>query len=180
MDLAFIKDPELRNRIENAIEYIYALYEESKSDHQHKSYRQETYRVIILYIVSTIEAILLYFYKTRGEKIEYIEYKCIQQLSSEYRHSKKNSSPVVIAVQEKIEKKEYQIGLYDLVHFFEEKRLIQEKTAKEILEINDVRNTFHFSKRSVEHYDIEQVEKALNLLVRTLEKAPVALAKKSK
>ncbi len=180
MDLAFIKDTELRNRIKNAIEYIYALYEESKSDYQHKTYRQETYRVIILYVVSTIEAILLYFYKTRGEKIEYVEYKYIHTLPVEYRHSQKSTFPVVVAIQEKIEKEEHQIGLHDLALFFKKKKLIQEKTVNAILEINDVRNTFHFSKKSVEHCDIEQVEKALSLLLRTIEKAPSALAKKSK
>ena len=180
MDLAFIKDTDRRESIETAMEDIYALYEESKGDHQHKSYSQETYRVIILYTVSTIEAILLYFYKVRGEKIEYVEYKFIQQLPSEYRHSEKSSSPVVIAVQEKHEKKDYQIGMFDLVVFFKEKKLIQEKTAQAILEINDVRNTFHFSKKSIEHCNIEQVEKALGLLVRTIEKAPSALTKNNK
>lgn len=60
MELTFIKDTELQERIENAIEYIYTLFEQSKNVEQNKLYQQETYRVTILYVVSTIEAILLY------------------------------------------------------------------------------------------------------------------------
>ena len=178
-DLRFIADGELRTTLENSIEYIYALYEESKDGKQKKLYQEETHRVIILYVVSAIEAVLLYFYKVRGEKIEYSEYRYVQQLPPEYAHGEKPGWPVVVAVQEKAEKKEYQIGLHDLVKFFQGRKLIQEKTAKGILDLNDVRNTFHFSKsRSAYICDVARVETALQLLVHTLEKAPRALQKK--
>lgn len=177
-DLDFIKDDELRKRIEDSIEYIYALFEQSKGNKQKEFYQEETYRVIILYVVSAIEAILLYFYKTRGEKIEYIEYKFVQTLPSKYRYNGKTGLPVVIAVQEKLEKQEHQIGLHDLVIFFKTKKLIQEKTVDDILKLNDVRNTFHFSKPRTKNCDIKQVEAALQLLVYTLERAPRVLQNK--
>ena len=174
-DLDFIKDKELRTRLENSIEYIYALYEQSKSVDQKPLYKEETYRVIILYVISAIEAVVLYFYKERGEKIEYSEYKFIESLPKNYSHDEKKGSPVVVAVQEKVEKKEHQIGLHDLITFFRGKNLIQEKTANDILELNDVRNTFHFSKPRIKDCDLGRVESALKLLVRTIEKAPLAL-----
>ena len=173
-DLDFIKDKELRSTIENSIEYIYALYEEVKKGEQNLMYKEETYRVIILYVISAIEAILLYFYKERKEKIEHAEYKFIQKLAN-YSHKEKQELPVIIAVQEQVENNEHQIGLYDLVTLFKNKGLIQEKTAGDIIEINDVRNTFHFSKPRTKKCDLERVESALSLLVRTIKKAPTAL-----
>ena len=145
-DLDFIKDKELRGTLENSIEYIYALFENSKASEQNELYREETHRVIILYVISAIEAVLLYFYKERDEKMEYFVYKFVSPLPKDYAHNEREGMPVVIAVQEKIEKKEYQIGLNDLVIFFKDKKLIREKTAEDILKFNDIRNTFHFNK----------------------------------
>lgn len=176
-DLNFIEDKELRKTLEDSIEYIFALFKQSKDISQKEIYREETYRVIILYVVSVIEAVLLYFYKVRGEKIVYTEYTFVQTLPLEYEHREKIGLPVVIAVQEKLNKKEHQIGLHDLVIFFKTKKLIQEKTADDILELNDVRNTFHLSKPRAKNCDLKRVEAALNLLVHTIKRAPEALKK---
>jgi len=177
-DLDFIKDKELRKTLDDSIEYIYALFEQSKDGGQKKSYQEETYRVIILYVVSAIEAVLLYFYKARGEKIEYPEYKFVCTLPPEYTHAAKPKSPMVIAVQEQVEKREQQVGIHELVAFFKSKKLILDKTAKDILDMNDVRNTFHFNKQRAQACDLQRVEKALQLLVHTLKNAPKALEKK--
>ncbi len=171
-NLDFIKDKDLRKTLEDSIEYIYALFEQSKNDGQKELYREETYRVIILYIISAIEAVLLYFYKIRGEKIEYLEYKFVQTLPPKYEHREKIGLPVIIAVQEKLEKQEQQIGLHDLVIFFKTKKLIKEKTSNDILELNDLRNTFHFNKPRAKNCDSQRVEVALQLLVYILERAP--------
>jgi len=177
-ELEFIKDKELRATIENSIEYIYALFEQSNNSEQKELYREETYRVIILYVISAIEAVCLYLYKERGEKMECLEYKFVKTLPREFSHNKKSGSLVVVAVQEKIEKKEHQIGLYDLIIFFRNKGLILEKTANDILELNDVRNTFHLSKPRNKSCDLKRVESALKLLVHTIKKAPLALKSK--
>lgn len=175
-DLDFIEDAGLRKTLEDSIEFVYALFEQSKTKEQSKLYQEETYRVIILYVVSAIEAVLLYFYKIRGEKITYQEYKFVETLPGKYAHIDKEGSSVVVAVQETVEKKEHQIGLHDLATFFKEKKLIQEKTVDEILKLNALRNTFHFAKpRTDSVCDLPRVEAALQLLVRTLKYAPKAL-----
>lgn len=177
-DLEFIKDKELRKTLKDAIEYIYALFDQSKKYEQNKLYLEETYRVIILYTVSAIEAILLYFYKTRGEKLEHPEYKFVYPLPTEYAHSGKPHSPVVIAVQELVEKRDRQLGMGELVAFFRRKNLILKKTAEDILDMNDVRNTFHFNKQRARACDLGRVEKALQLLIHTIRNAPRALETK--
>lgn len=178
-DLDFIEDITLRKTLDNSIEYIYALFEQSKNKGENKLYQEETNRVIILYVVSAIEAVLLYFYKVRGEKITYPEYRFVESLPEGYIHKDKAESPVVVAVQETMEKKEHQIRLNDLATFFKEKKLIQEKTVDEILGLNALRNTFHFNKPRTDFVcDLNRVESALQMLVRTLQKAPKALGVK--
>lgn len=173
-DLDFIKDDELRKTLEDSIEYTYALYEQSKAIKQKELYQEETYRVIILYVVSAIEAVLLYFYKEQEEKMAYIEYKCVWTLP-DYESVKKPGLPVVIAVQINVEKEDHQIGLRELVGFFETKGFIPEKTANDILELNDVRNTFHFSKHRSKKCDVSRVNSAFALLLDTLERIPKTL-----
>ncbi len=175
--LDFIVDKNLRETLENSIEFIYILFEKSKDQEQKKIYQEETYRIIILYVVSSIEAVLLYFFKDRAEKIEYTDYKFVKPLSPEFEHKEKPGLCVVIAVQEKKQKPEHQIGLFDLVNFFRNKKLIKEKTADDILELNDVRNSFHFCKPRSKTCDLERVESALALLVYIIEKAPRGLRK---
>lgn len=174
-DLDFIEDTELRKRTEGSIEYSYALLEKSKNDEQSALYREETYRVIILYVVSAIEAILLYLYRVRGEKLVFLDYKFVQPLSPDYRHAKKVGLPVVVAVQEKMEKREHQIGLHDLVTFFKSKKLIKPRMVSDILELNDMRNTLHFGKTRTTDCDIKRVDDAFRLLAHTIELAPTLL-----
>ncbi|MCX6812281.1 MAG: hypothetical protein NTW79_01475 [Candidatus Berkelbacteria bacterium] len=174
-DLEFIKNEDLRLTLENSNEYIYAVLENLKKNEQSELYKEETYRVIILYVISAIEAVLLYFYKEREEKMEYLDYKFVAPLPKNYIHSEKNSFPVVIAVQEKVGKEDHRIGLNDLVTFFKNKKLIQPKTASQILELNEIRNTFHFSKPRTKKCSLEHVESALKLLLHTIEKAPASL-----
>lgn len=176
-DLDFIKDEKLHQTLEDAIEYIYALFEQSKIGEQKQLYKEETYRVIVLYVISAIEAVLLYFYKERGEKIESLEYKFIQLLGKGYEHNERKGMSVIVAVQEKVEKKEHQVGLHELVTFFRDKKLIKKETADDILELNGIRNTFHFNKPRTRDCDLERVEWALKLLVHTIEKAPLTLKK---
>jgi hypothetical protein len=177
-ELDFIKDEDLRKTLEDSIDFVYNFYERSKSNGQKKLYQEEVYRIIILYVVSVIEAVLFYFYKARDEKIEYPEYKFVQTLPPEFGHAHKPGLPLVIAVQGKAEKQDYDIGLHGLVNFFKAKKLIQEKTADDILELNDMRNTFHFNKPRAKNCDLEGVEAALKLLVHTIENAPKTLQKK--
>ncbi len=169
-DFDFIRNENLRVIIKGSIEYIYALLEGLKNGEKSELYREETYRTIILYVISIIEAILLYFYKEINGKIEYSEYKFMQYLSENYICKEKDNLPIIVAAEEKIVKKDYQISLHDLVKFFRGKKLIRREKADEILELNDIRNTFHFNKPRDKGCNINHVERALKLLVHTIKK----------
>jgi len=151
------------------------LYKQSKHGGQKDLYAEETRRIIILYVISAIEAILLYLYKERGESLEKIEYKYAHALPEKFLYDGKDGLPVVIAVQQRVPRKEYEIGLRELVYFFETKNLMKKETARDILDMNDVRNTFHFNKPRTKSCEINRVEKAMHLLVYTMERAPKTL-----
>ncbi len=175
-ELDFIKDPSLRKTVKDSIDYTYVLFEESKKKTDNKLFEEETYRVIVLYVISVIEAILLYLYKKGGYEMTYLDYKFINTLPEAYRHENSPGSRVIVAVEKSISKTEHQIGLSDLVNFFREQKKILTPTAKKILEINNLRNTFHLSKpREKIVCDITQVEQALKLLVYVIQKAPKGL-----
>jgi hypothetical protein len=169
-ELDFITDKALRKTIEDSIEYTYLLFEQSKKEEETDLFREETYRVIVLYIISVIEAVLLYLFKSRKEEINYLEYKFIHNLPAGYKHSEGKKAQVIIAVQKNSKKSDHQIGLFELVTFFKDKKLIKLDISKEILGINEVRNTFHFSKPRHEIVcEIKQVEKAYDLLVKIIQ-----------
>ena len=177
-DLDFITDAALRRTIEDSVEHAYVLYKETKEDSKSTLYKEETYRVIILYTVAVIEAVLLHLYKKYGEEMTYLEYKFIKQLPPEYRHASDPKSPLVVAVQKNVKKAEHQITMSDLVAFFKEKKFMKPETAENLLRINNLRNTFHLNKpRAGVICDIAQVESALQMLVHVIQNAPKSIPK---
>lgn len=168
--LDFIVDKELRKTIEDSIEFMYALHKRVGDLNQNSLYQEETCRVIILYVISIIEAILLSLCKARGEKFERIEFKFSSALPLSYSHNERVGLSVVVAVKESVIRADAEIGMKDLVQFFKSKTLFTEKVAKDILDFNDIRNTFHLSKTRSKTCDIKQVEKAFKLLVIVIKK----------
>ena len=174
-ELDFIQDNELRKTIEDAIQYIYIIFDQAK-DSKSELYKEETHRVIILYVISVIEAILLYVLKSRNEQITYTEYKYPTPLPEEFSHSKIPKNPVIVAVQKEQIKTNSQIGLVELVNFMKDGGLMKEQFAREILNANDIRNTFHFTKsRSQIKCEVGVVEKSLEILVKIIKNAPKAI-----
>ena len=179
-ELDFIKDKELKRTIEDSIQYLSLIFDSAKKSSS-DLYKEETYRVIILYVISIIEAILLHVLKKRGEKMTHIQYKFASPIQESFKHAELPHSPVVIAVQKEETKDERRIGLADLVAFMEKRNLMSETFATKILDTNDIRNTFHFTKpRNKITCEIKTVENALELLVDTIKKAPKAIAHKEK
>jgi hypothetical protein len=178
--LDFITDASLRKTVGDSIEYTYLLFEESKRRTDNKLYQEETCRVIVLYVVSIIEAILLFFYKKGGYQIPHIDYKYVEILPEKYTHMEASGDRVVVAIQKRGNKEEFQIGLKSLADFLESQKLISKRAASEILAINNLRNTFHLSKpRGKIACGVRQVERALKLLVYIIERSPKGLLKKA-
>ncbi len=171
MELGFIKDQLLRQRTEDSVEYIYAIYEESKGIGKNDLYRTETYRVIILYTVSIIEAILFYIYETRDNKITKTEYKEKSFLPSTYINDKV-SGKTIVATEKISEKTESEISLKELVQFLKAEKVLKYETSQDLLKIIQMRNSVHLRQKTSSRHSIEEIEKSLELLSYILKHAP--------
>jgi len=170
MDLDFIKDTNLRGRVEHSIKYIFVLNEDVRNN-QSRIFVAETNRVIVLYTISIIEALLHEAYDSIPEHITATEYKDVSLLKKDYIHKKYQSEEVVIAVRTLVEKSTRTISFSDLLDFFET-RMLKTATVIRLRKLNDLRNSFHLRKGGVVNCTITHVEEALQLLDLTLTKIP--------
>lgn len=170
--LDFIKDEELKKIITKSLDYSIILINSLQLDQQKNNFIEETCRVIILYIQSIIEAVLLYFYNIHSDNIMMIEYIEIQKLPSSY--TKNDQYIPVIAMQK--QKQRSQPGFQELVQFFKDRKNMTLETSNKMLKLNQIRNTFHLNKsRESLVCDEKQVNESFELLMITLSKGPERL-----
>ncbi len=167
MELAFITDALLRQRIEDSIEYIYTLYEESKQSDKNKLYSTETYRVIILYTVSIIEAVLFHIYEKRRVILTKVEYKEKEYIRDTYLNSKVKGR-IVVAVEKITEKTESEISLKELVQFLVKENVLKVETGERLIDIMKTRNSVHLRQKAGQTCTIKQVDDALEFLLYTI------------
>lgn len=170
MKADFISDDKLRRRIENSAEYILALYIEARSS-KYVSYQSETYRVIILYCVSIIEALLYEIHNQLEEKITKTEYKDVYDLPQHFKNTEFPEGTVAVAVRCVFPKKEVEISFNELLTFLKDK-VLKPETVERIKVTNSLRNTFHLRKDGNADCTIQDVEEALFLLELTLKHTP--------
>jgi hypothetical protein len=144
MELSYISDALLRQRIEDSIEFIYALYEKSKQIDTSDLYKTETYRVIVVYTVSIIEAVLFDLYGKRKKKISKVEYKELGYIKDTYKNIRV-AGKVLVAVEKIIEKTESEISLRELVLFLEKDGALKNETSAKLLSILPLRNSMRLS-----------------------------------
>jgi len=168
MDLDFITDSALRQRIKDSVEYIYTTLELSKDATKKELFRAETYRVIVLYIASVIEAILFYLYSRRGIYLQKEEYKKVHLVGNGYVNTEVSSGKVIIATVKTVDKKESEIGFKELVIFLEAQKILKKETSKQMLSLYNMRNTFHLRKEQELPCTVADVERYLQLLLYTL------------
>lgn len=177
--LTFIKNKTLQQTIVDSINYMNVLFKTNKQI-ANNTHKEETYRVIILYIVAVIEALLLYVLKERNEEIITLNYKKPSEISIKVKHTDYPNDKFVTAIQCKEIKPDQQIGVQDLVNFMHKKNLMKADTVNDILEINNIRNTFHLNKPRLDiKLELNKVEKAFALLYKIIDGVPKAIAKKS-
>lgn len=122
---------------------------------------------------------MLYVLKERGDQITTLIYKNSSEISKKVKHRDYPKDIFVTAIQCKETKKDQQIGVQDLVNFMKNNKLMKKETAEGILDINDIRNTFHLNKSRIDiRLELKKVEKAFSLLYKIIEGAPRAISKK--
>lgn len=168
MDLDFITDSVLRQRIEDSVEYVYTTLELSKDATKNETFRSETHRVIILYIASIIEAVLFYLYVKREVHIPKEEYKKVHEIGNGYINTEVPSGKVIVATVRMVNKKESEISFKELVTFLEAQEVLKNETSMKMISLFNMRNSFHLRKQQELPCTIADVEKYLELLLYTL------------
>ncbi|MEN9604403.1 MAG: hypothetical protein RJB39_88 [Candidatus Parcubacteria bacterium] len=164
----FIPDQDIRKNLENAVDFILVLIEKQKdaSESDTSLYMEEINRVLILYIVSIIEALLSYIYHLHPDKMTRLEYKEIKEIGKNYINSK-IAGKVVAAVQVHVERQSSEITLKSLIEFLQHKKILKKETAEAIRKFNHIRNSVHLSKaRKGEGCSVDLVEEAVHLLIK--------------
>lgn len=164
MELSYITESVLRQRIDDSIEYIYTLYEQSKREENGEIYQSETYRVIIVYIVAIIEAVLFYVYQRHPNKITKIEYKDKINFKESYQNSNIKGR-VILATEKIIEKGESELSLHELVTFLEKEKVLKSDTVAKLKNIMTLRNSVHLRQKQSAVCTVGDVEDALDFLV---------------
>lgn len=149
--------------MEDSLNYIFTLYETTKKEDSSNIYTQETYRVLVLYCTSIIEALLFEFYHLQKKDIVRTEYKDSQKLSSVYQNNRQPHGDVVITTRFQREANEAEIGLNELISFLHPTPLKQQ-TRDRLLQLNALRNSFHLRKIGSTQCTRANVEEALELL----------------
>lgn len=176
--LSFIQSKTLRKTIIDSIEYILFIFRETNKKNITPIYKEETYRVIVLYSVAIIEAILLHILEIRGDEITTLVYKNPSKISEKIKHQDYPYGNVVTAIQCKEKKLNQQIGVRDLVTFMKKNKFMSDETAHDIIELNNIRNTFHLNKKRAKiNLEVQKVELSLSLLHKIIKGAPKAIAK---
>lgn len=175
MDTAFIKNKAAKARIDDSITYIFALYKDARNN-QSKSFQTETCRVIILYTISIIEALLHEAYAIVPEKITKEIYKDPRIIDGGYTHRANKDCSVVLNVRCTVEKPEREIQFNELLQFLKQK-VLHPKTVQRLEKVNSLRNTFHLRKLGKSGCTTKDVEEALSLLDLMLNEIPKLLQK---
>jgi len=175
MDLEFIIDTKLRNRIGDAITYILVLDTQARGSKE-KVFQTETCRVIILYAHSAIEALLHEVYEQADDCLYRTDYKDPSVLNKNFTHRTIRDAELVVAVRKKIPKKDHEIGFHDLVTFFE-KKMLKKETVARMLKLNGLRNSLHLKKLGSVACTINDVDEALQLIELTIKNIPRFVSK---
>lgn len=174
MDQRISTSEHLPERVKNALEFIFVLYDETKTlaNPKHKT---EKYRTIVLYTISVLEAVLFAAYESKARKIKKCEYRRKQALPKNYicvdDTGKKYEGTLIMALEQYVEKSEPEISFQELVKHLQTENVLKKETAERILKVNTLRNMFHFRKHGTHECTVEDVEEALALLEYSLSHA---------
>lgn len=143
-DLTFITTLSLRSKLVGAIKTISDLYTISEGPDTKPLLSIEIRRVIVLYVASIIEAILLFLYKKTNINQSKIEYTDICVLPNSFQLEK--DKRFVVAKQIETARSDRELMLDVLLKVFIDKKAISTELETKIKHAKDVRNTFHLSK----------------------------------
>lgn len=160
--LDFITPSTLRSNIKESLSYVGFLY--TLSETIDTVYKDETIRTIVLYNSAVVEALLLFRAKKRKIKFPEEKFTYTHSIPKIFQQDKKN---IILALHTTTEKPENRVWFRDLVR--EQKDFLGKKLSQNIIEMYDIRNTFHLSKKR-SGLDSKKVESSSKLVLDVIKK----------
>ena len=157
----FISDQKVKNNIINSIGFSSTLW--LLTERIPEANREESYRTIILYTASIIEALLLYYLSKKNLFLEEEKFTHTAPLGSNFQN---NLGEVVVAIR-KMEKRPIP-DFSKAIDFLE--KVLGKSLSKSLHKIRETKNTFHLlkSRKTIKENDVEQANDILLKLVKKI------------
>lgn len=136
----FVTPKAFRNNIVESVEFAAWLWVLTQKTED--KYQDEMVRTVILYNISIVEALLLFWAKKHKKK--FFEDKYTDKYTLPTALQGTSGKKLLVAHFSKVEKSDSRIWLHDLIA--EGKQLLGENLHDRVADLQDIRNTFHLSK----------------------------------
>lgn len=158
----FISDQNVRSNIIDSIDFSSALQLISEKIPQEN--REESYRTIILYAASIIEALLLYYLSEKNLFLSEDKFIHISILPNQFQN---DLGEIVVAIRKTVKRNDADFS--KVIDFLE--KMLGKNLAKNIHKIRETRNTFHLLKTrtKIQEKDVEHANATLLKLVKKIQ-----------
>lgn len=136
---SFVTPKALRNNIVESVEFAAYLWVLTQT--VENKFKDEAVRTVILYNISIIEALLLFWAKKQKIKFYDEKYHHATSLAREFQRTDQD---LVVAYRSKREREESRIWLHDLI--VKGQQFLGKELRNEVASLQDIRNTFHLSR----------------------------------
>ena len=136
----FVTPKAFRTNIVESVEFVGWLWVLAQKTEE--KYQDEMVRTVILYNMSIVEALLLFWAKKQKKKFFEDKYTDKHILPNELQGV--NGKELLIAHFSRVEKNDTRVWFHDLIA--EGKQLLGKGLHTRVVDLQDIRNTFHLSK----------------------------------
>ena len=157
----FISDQKVKDNIIQSIEFSSVLW--LLNEKIPEAHREESFRTIILYTASIIEALLLYYLSAKKLSLEEEKFIYTARLGNNFQN---NLGEVVVAIR-KMEKRPIP-DFSKTIDFLE--KILGKNLSKSMHKIRETKNTFHLlkSRTKIKESDVKYANETLLKLVNKI------------
>lgn len=166
----FVTPKTFRKNIVESVEFVVWLWVLAQKTEE--KYQDEMVRTVILYNISIVEALLLFWAKKQKKK--FFEDKYTDKHILPIKFQSATDKELLVAHFSKVEKSDARVWLHDLIA--EGKQLLGKDLHGRVTDLQDIRNTFHLSKtRRV--LSLQKAESSFDVVLEVVNKIKKDLQK---
>ena len=159
----FVKPKTFRANIVESVEFVAWLW--ILAHEIEEKYQDEMVRIVILYNMSIVEALLLFWAKKHKKK--FFEDRYINKYTLPRVFQGVADKELLLAHFSKTEKGDTRIWFHELIA--ESKQLLGKALHTRVVDLQDIRNTFHLSKRR-QVLSLKKAESSFDVVYEVVDK----------